>query len=120
MNGVLYYSLTGNTGKMAAGVRKDGLLFIGSGSYGEKPTEDMAKFIERNDVTGREVLFSGTSRKGAGLEVQGIEEALKLKDAKIISCDYCKGHPSVINQDRPGRDDYESARRFAREIANNN
>jgi flavodoxin len=132
---VLYYSLTGNTRKMAAaiagelgveaqsvksaaGVPKDGLLFLGSGSYGDKPSDDMAKFIENNKFTGRKVALFGTSGKGAGLEVRVMEEALKQKGANIIGNYYCKGKAFVVvNIGHPGRDDLEGARKFAREMA---
>lgn len=136
MTHVLYYSLTGNTRKMAsaiaeeldieaksiksaAGVPQNGLLFIGSGSYGDKPAEDMAKFIEKNDFAGRKVALFGTSARGEGLEVRGMEEALKQKGANIIGNYYCKGKAFVVvNIGHPGRDDLEGARKFAREMAN--
>jgi flavodoxin I len=132
---VIYYSLTGNTKKMAsaiaqelgveaqhikalARVPEDGLLFIGSGSYGDKPAEDMAKFIESNDFSGRKVALFGTSGKGAGLEVQGMKEALKQKGANVLGDYYCKGHSFVVvNIGHPGRDDLDGARKFAREMA---
>ena len=135
MSNVIYYSMTGNTRKMAAaiagelgveaqslkklaGVPKDGLLFLGSGSYGDKPSEDMAKFIENNDFTGRKVALFGTSGKGEGLEVRCMEEALKQKGANIIGNYYCKGKSFiVVNIGHPGRDDLEGARKFAREMA---
>lgn len=136
MSHVLYYSLTGNTKKMAAviakelgveaksiktltGVPEEGFLFIGSGSYGDKPGEDMAKFIEKCDFKGRKIALFGTSARGAGLEVRGMEEALKQKGANIIGNYYCKGRAFVVvNIGHPGRDDLEGARKFAREMAN--
>jgi len=135
MSNVIYYSMTGNTRKMAsaiaeelgveakslkklAGVPEDGLLFLGSGSYGDKPSEDMTKFIENNDFSGRKVALFGTSGKGAGLEVRVMEEALKQKGANIIGNYYCKGRAFiVVNIGHPGRDDLEGARKFAREMA---
>ena len=135
MSHVLYYSLTGNTKKMASaiaeelgvdatsikaltGVPKDGLLFLGSGSYGDKPSEDMAKFIEKYDFKDRKIALFGTSAKGAGLEVRGMEEALKQKGANIIGNYYCKGKAFVVvNIGHPGRDDLEGAKKFAREMA---
>ena len=81
MNYVLYYSLTGNTKKMATAIAaelgvearsikmetaipQDGLLFPGSGSYGDKPAEDMAKLIAGNDFAGRKVAPFGTPGRG--------------------------------------------------------
>lgn len=135
MNHVLYYSLTGNTKKIAraiaeelgaeatsiksaAGVPEDGLLFIGSGSYGDKPGEDMAKFIANNSFTGRKVALFGTSGSGQGKEVQGMAEALKQKGAIVIGSYYCKGKAFVVvNLGRPGKDDLAGARAFAGEMA---
>lgn len=135
MTHVLYYSMTGNTRKIAsaiaeelgieaqsikalAAVPQDGLLFIGSGNYGDKPSEDMAKFIEKYDFKDRMVALFGTSGKGAGLEVRAMEEALKQKGANVIGSYYSKGRSFVVvNIGHPGRDDLEGARKFAREMA---
>ena len=136
MSNVIYYSMTGNTRKMASAIAEElgiearsiktlavvpeqGLLFIGSGSYGDKPSEDMAKFIEKNDFNGRKVALFGTSAKGAGLEVRVMEETLKQKGANVIGSYYCKGKAFVVvNIGHPGRDDLEGARKFAREMTN--
>jgi flavodoxin len=133
MSQVLYYSLTGNTKKLASaiaeelgikamsiksGIPGDGLLFLGSGSYGDKPAEDMAKFIGENDLSGRKVALFGTSGRGEGREVQGMAEALKQKGANVIGSYHCKGNAFVVaNMGHPGREDLEGARKFAREMA---
>ncbi len=135
MDHVLYYSLTGNTKKMATAIAgelgveaqpvkavvavpADGLVFLGSGSYGDKPGEDMAKFIEKCDFTGRKVALFGTSGRGEGKEVQGMAEALKQKGAIILGSYYCRGKSFiVVNIGHPGREDLEGARKFAREMA---
>jgi flavodoxin len=137
MNQVLYYSLTGNTKKMATAmaaelgveaksiktetaVPQDGLLFLGSGSYGDKPAEVMATFIANNDFAGRKVALFGTSGKGEGKEVQGMAEALKQKGANILGSYYCKGKSFiVVNIGHPGKDELDGARKFAREMVNN-
>ncbi len=133
MNHVLYYSMTGNTKKMASAIAgelgvkalniktaalpQDGLLFLGSGSYGDKPSEDMAKFIEKNGFAGRKVALFGTSARGAGKEVEGMAEALKQKGAIVIGSYFTKGRAFVVvNFGRPGREDLEGARKFAREM----
>lgn len=126
--------MTGNTRKMAAAIAeelgaeaksiktlsevpKDGLLFIGSGSYGDKPAEDLLKFIDKNDFKDRKVALFGTSGKGAGLEVRVMEEALKQKGANVLGSYYSKGRSFVVvNIGHPGRDDLEGARKFAREM----
>ena len=134
MTHVLYYSMTGNTRKMAAAIAgelgveaqhiktlanvpQDGLLFLGSGSYGDKPGEDMAKFIEKNDLKDRKIALFGTSGKGEGLEVRVMEEALKQKGDNVLGSYYSKGRAFVVvNIGHPGRDDLEGARKFAREM----
>lgn len=137
MNHILYYSMTGNTKKMATAmaaeldveaksiktetaVPQDGLLFLGSGSYGDKPGEDMTKFIGNNDFTGRKVALFGTSAKGEGKEVQGMAEALKQKGANVMGSYYCKGKSFVVvNIGHPGKDELDGARKFARAMVNN-
>lgn len=135
MHHVLYYSLTGNTKKLAlaiaeelsveaqsiksgATVSEDGILFLGSGSYGDKPAEDMVKYIETNDFTGRKVALFGTSGKGEGREVQSMTETLKQKGADILGSYYCKGKAFVVvNLGHPDKDELTGARAFARQMA---
>ncbi|CAJ36533.1 flavodoxin family protein [Methanocella arvoryzae] len=132
---VLYYSMTGNTKKIAAAIAEElgagavsvkalarvpeeGLLFMGTGSYGDKPGEEMMKFIENNTFTGRKIALFGTSGSGQGKEVQVMAEALKRKGAIIIGSYYCKGKAFVVvNIGRPCKDDITAVRLFAREMA---
>jgi flavodoxin len=132
---VLYYTMGGNTKKVADAIAGEldvtaksikslnalpgaGIMFLGSGSYGDKPGDDMAKFIEANDFTGRKVALFGTSAKGAGLEVTAMAEALRKKGANIIGDYHCKGRAFVlVNIGSPGKEDLEAARKFAREMA---
>jgi flavodoxin len=135
MVSVLYYSMTGNTKKMASAIAeelgvealdvkkavavpKDGLMFVGSGCYGDKPGEDMAKYIAGNDFTGRKVALFGTSGAGAGKEVQALEETLKQKGAIVVGSYYSKGKAFVVvNIGHPNKEEMEGARKFAREMA---
>jgi flavodoxin I len=135
MASVLYYSMTGSTKKMAsaiaeelgvealdvkkaASVPQDGVLFLGSGCYGDKPGEDMAKLIAAHDFTGRKVALFGTSGAGAGKEVAAMEESLKNKGATILGSYHSKGRAFVVvNIGHPNKDDLEGARKFAREMA---
>ncbi len=135
MASVLYYSMTGNTKKMASAIAEelgvkalslkeaaklpqDGVLFIGSGCYGDRPGEDMAKFIASNDFSGRKVALFGTSGAGAGKEVAAMAEAFKQKGANVIGSYYCKGKAFiVVNIGHPSKDELEGARKFAREMA---
>jgi flavodoxin len=134
MNHVLYYSMTGNTKKMAMAIAQelgaeaknvkteatlpqDGLLFIGSGSYGGKPGEDLVKFIGKNDFAGRKVALFGTSGSGQGKEVESMAETLKNKGAIIVGSYYTRGKSFVVvNMGHPNKDDLDGARKFAREI----
>jgi flavodoxin I len=129
--------MTGNTKKLATSIAaelgveakniktetavpQDGLLFIGSGSYWDKPAEDMTKFIMNNDFAGRNIALFGTSAKGEGKEVQGMAEALKQKGANVIGSYYCKGKSFVVvNIGHPNRDELDGARKFAREMVKN-
>lgn len=135
MSHVLYHSLTGNTKKLAAAIAEElgvvpmsvkslaavpenGLLFIGSGSYGDRPGEEIMKFIANHSFSGRKVALFGTSGSGDGKEVQGMAEALKQKGAIVVGSYNCKGKAFVVvNIGRPGRDDLDEARAFAREMA---
>ncbi|OPY29287.1 MAG: flavodoxin [Methanocella sp. PtaU1.Bin125] len=138
MNHVLYYSMTGNTKKMAAaiaaelgveardvrkatGLPQDGLLFIGSGCYGDKPGEDLAKFLANNDLAGRKVALFGTSGAGAGKEVESMAATLKSKGAVVVGSYHSKGKAFVIvNLGHPNKDELDGARRFAREMVTQN
>ncbi len=134
MVSVIYYSMTGNTKRMASAIAEelgvkalslkeaaklpqDDILFLGSGSYGDKPGEDMAKFIANNDFTGRKVALFGTSGAGAGKEVAAMEEALKSKGASVLGGYHSKGRAFVVvNIGHPNKDEMEGARKFAREM----
>jgi flavodoxin I len=127
--------MTGNTKKMASAIAEelgvealdvkkakmppqDGLVFVGSGCYGDKPGDDMAKFIAGNDFTGRKVALFGTSGAGAGKEVLALAEALKQKGAIVVGSYYSKGKAFVVvNIGHPNKEEMEGARKFAREMA---
>ncbi len=83
---VIYYSMTGNTKKIAeaiaaeldvsaedvktkGGLAKDSFVFLGSGRYFHLPGRGLKKFITRNDFDGRKVALFGTSGEGKGHEV---------------------------------------------------
>ena len=134
MHKVIYDSLTGNTKRIASAIAEelgvkamsvkeavlppeDGVLFLGSGCYGDKPGENMAKLILTNDFSGRKVALFGTSGAGAGKEVEAMEEMLKQKGAVVLGKYYCKGRAFiVVNIRHPDREDLENARRFTREM----
>lgn len=135
MVSVIYYSMTGSTKKMAsaiaeklgvealsvkavAAVPQDSVLFIGSGCYGDKSGEDMAKFIAGNDFKGWKVALFGTSGAGAGKETAAMAEALKQKGAIVLGSYYTKGRAFVVvNMGHPTKEELEGARKFAAEMA---
>ncbi|MCD1295532.1 flavodoxin [Methanocella sp. CWC-04] len=135
---VLYYSMTGNTKKLAMAIADEigaeaesikslttlpdaEVVFLGSGNYGNKPGEDMSKFIEKNDLSGRKFALFGTSGSGEGNEVRAMSEALRQKGAVVLGSYYCKGRAFlVINMGHPGKEDLEGVRKFAREMIKSN
>jgi flavodoxin len=135
MVSIIYYSMTGSTKKMAlamaeelgvkalnvkdvASLPGDGILLLGSGCYGDKPGEPMAKLIANNDFSGRQVALFGTSGAGAGKEVEAMAEALKQKGVEIVGSYHSAGRAFVVvNIGRPNKDELNAARKFAREMA---
>ena len=67
------------------------IIVLGSGCYGSEPGEDMMKFIENNDFSGRNVAVFGTSGGNAGIEVDLMAAALKHKGATVLGSYHCKG-----------------------------
>jgi flavodoxin I len=135
MHQVLYDSKGGNTRKVADAIAgelgiaatdiktaslgpADGVLFLGSGCYGGRPGENMAKFIEANDFRERRVALFGTSGGGAGNEVTAMETAVKEKGAEVIGRYFCRGQMALLfSRGHPDPADIDAARKFAREMA---
>jgi flavodoxin len=135
---VIYYSMTGNTKKIAdaiaeelgltavnvkdvADIPKDGVLFLGSGCYGGKPGTDMQKFIEGHDFKGRKVALFGTSGGGVGKETEAMADTLKQKGANVLgSYDRTGSTFLLLNSGHPDKKDRDGARTFAREMADKN
>jgi len=131
---VVYYSLTGNTKKVAEAIAaelevvaenvksksslaEESFVFLGAGLYGPLRSWGFRRFIDRNRFDGRRVALFGTSGEGRGKEVGALEEALTAKGADIVGKFYCKGKfLFFVNPTRPSSEDIEMARAFAREI----
>jgi len=131
---VVYYSMCGNTKKVAEaiaaelgvkaenvkakkGLLKDSFVFLGSGCYGYKPGGKLRKFIARNDFKGRQVALFGTSGNGEGDEVRAMEELLKPTGALIRGSFYCKGRSFLLlNRGHPSDEELANARKFANEM----
>ena len=132
---VIYYSLTGNTKKVANAIAtelgiaaenvktkdtlaEDSFVFLGAGLYGPLRGLGFRRFIDRNDFAGRKVALFGTSGEGRGREVGALEEAVTAKDAEVAGRFFCKGEfMFLVNRNRPTSQDLEDARAFAREMA---
>ena len=131
---VVYYSMSGNTKKVAEtiavelgvqaenvktkeGLTKDSFVFLGSGCYAGKPGKGLQEFIARNDFKGRQVALFGTSLGGVGDEVRVMEELLKSAGALIKDSYYCKGKAFLLfNRGHPSDEELGKAREFAKEM----
>ena len=131
---VVYYSITGNTKKVAEAIAaelgvkaenvkgkreldKDSFVFLGSGCYANKPGGKLREFIARNDFKGRQVALFGTSGRGEGNEVKAMEELLKPKGALIRDSFYCQGYPwYLFIRGHPSNEELANAREFANEM----
>ena len=131
---VIYYSMTGNTKKVAEAIAaeldvsaedvrtkgelaKDSLVLLGSGCYFPMRGRGFKKFVARNDFDGQKVALFGTSGEGKGREVEALGKMVTAKGAKVIGKFYCKGKfLFFINRKHPTSDDLENARKFAREL----
>ena len=116
---VIYYSLTGNTKKVADAIAseldvaaenvktkdklaEDSFVFLGSGLYGPLRGLGFRRFIDSNDFAGRKVALFGTSGEGRGKEVGALEEAVVAKGAEVAGRFFCRGEfLFVVNRKRP-------------------
>jgi flavodoxin len=135
MHQVLFYSNGGNTRKLADAIAEElgvkaadiksasidsqaGIIFLGSGCYGSKPGEEMMKFIEKHDFSGRKVAVFGTSGGNAGMEVDLMAASLMRKGATVLGNYHCKGKAFLLfNIGHPNQEDLEGARKFARKMS---
>jgi len=133
MHEVLYYSMTGNTKRLADAIADElgvkaqrvdtdtrladgSVVFVGTGLYG--PYQGLKKFISRTEFSGRKVALFGTSGEGKGKEIGLLEQALSAKGANIVGRFHCKGEfLFLLNRNRPSSDDLENARAFALQVA---
>ncbi|MFA6363764.1 flavodoxin family protein [Methanoregula sp.] len=94
------------------------ILFLGSGTYGALPGKEMTKFVADNDFAGRRVALFGTSMKPEGAEkmIAVMEDAVTKKSATVLGRYHCPGKFMFFNRDRPGKEDLDNAKKFAREM----
>ena len=132
---VIYYSLTGNTRKLAEaiagelgvsatavkaspGLSDGSLVFLGAGLYGPLKGWRLKPFIESTDLDGRRVALFGTSGEGRGKELVALRELVEARGADVVGSFFCSGQfLFAVNRGHPTAEDLEGARRFAREMA---
>lgn len=131
---VVYYSLTGNTKKVAEAIAselgvaaedvktkdrlaEESVVFLGAGLYGPLRGYGFKRFIERNSFRGRKVALFGTSGGGKGIEVGALEEAVAAKGAEVAGRFSCRGRFLFLIREHPTSSDLDKARQFAREVA---
>jgi len=134
---VIYYSMGGNTKKLAEAIAgelgvepedvmkkespaKGSLIFLGSGIYNQKPGKELVDFIERNDFTGRKVAVFGTASWLLKRQLAGLEKMLADKGATVTGTFGCRGEANFFgacfNRNRPNAKDLEAAREFAQKM----
>jgi flavodoxin I len=138
---VIYFSIGGNTMKVAAAIASElnvkarkiksvktlpegAEIFLGSGLYFMRPSKIIRDFINSNDFRGKKVALFGTSTTGIGLETMGMEKLLKQKGAIISGKYYCPGQFRLrvgkkyiyFRKFHPADKDLERAKAFARSI----
>jgi flavodoxin len=131
---VVYYSLTGNTRKVADAiaselgveaknirtvdtVAQDAFIFLGSGYYGAVLVKDIADFIDRNGLQGRKVALFGTSGFGWEKELSIMERQISGKGVKVVGRFNCFGRFAAVKRGHPDAEELEQARSFARNVA---
>jgi flavodoxin len=132
---IIYYSMTGNTKKVAEAIAaeldvsaedacttggklaKNSFLFLGSGNYFPFRGRGVRKIIASNDFNGRKVALFGTEAGGKCEEVKALEKMVAAEGAKVVGKFCCKGKLLFfINRKHPTRQDLENARKFARKM----
>jgi flavodoxin I len=131
---VIYYSMTGNTKKVAEVIAaeldvsaedvktkgelaEDSFLLLGSGNYFPLPGRGFKKLVASNDFDGRKVALFGTSGGGKGREVEALEKMVTAKGAKVMGKFHCTGKMLFfINRKHPDKKDLKNARKFARKL----
>ncbi len=132
---VIVYSRGGNTRKLADAIAEElgvkavdvkaatpgdaKVLFLGSGTYGGRPGNEMMDFINSNNFTGLKVAIFYTSANPHGNQklVDAMTGALKSKGATIQGIFHCPGKFLLfMNRGRPNKEDLDNAKKFAKEM----
>jgi flavodoxin len=130
---VVYYSMSGNTGKVAKAIADelgvtakniklvdtlpgDAFIFLGTGCYGAVLPGEIAGFIERNQLKGKKIALFTTSAFGLGKELVVMEKQIRDKGVNIVGHFNCFGQFITMRRGHPDREDLEKARTFARSM----
>jgi flavodoxin len=130
---VVYYSMSGNTGKVAKVIAdelgvtakniksvdtlpEDAFIFLGTGCYGAVLPGEIPAFIERNQLKGKKIALFTTSAFGLGKELVVMEKKIRDKGVNIAGHFNCYGQFLAMKRGHPDREDLEKARQFARSI----
>jgi flavodoxin len=130
---VVYYSMGGNTRKVAEAIADelsvtakdiktvdtlsgDSFIFLGTGCYGAVLPKDITDFIERNQLNGRKIALFTTSAFGWGKELVVVEKQIRDKGVNIAGRFNCYGQFLAVKRGHPDREDLEKARVFARSM----
>lgn len=130
---VVYYSMGGNTRKVAEviadelwttakniksvdNLSEDAFIFLGTGCYGAVLPKDISEFIERNQLSGKRIALFTTSAFGLGKEIALMEKQILDKGVKIAGHFNCYGQFLAVKRGHPDQEDLEKARVFARSM----
>lgn len=130
---VVYYSMGGNTRKVAEAIADelwttakniksvdtlpdDAFIFLGTGCYGAMLVKEISEFIDRNQLQGRKIALFTTSAFGWGKELSVMEKQIRDKGVNIVGRFNCDGQFLAVKRGHPDQDDLEKARVFARSM----
>jgi flavodoxin len=128
---VVYFSLGGNTRKVAEAIAgelgvtakniksvgtlpDDAFIFLGSGCYGSLLPGEIVEFISRNHLNQRKIALFTTSAFGWGKEMAMMQKQIQDKGVIITGSFNCYGQFVAIKRGHPDQDDLDKARGFAR------
>jgi flavodoxin I len=94
------------------------ILFLGSGTYGHQPGDEMRYLLRDGTFTGRKVALFATagSRDGEKL-VRDIAEMVTKKGAQVLGDPAAPGKAIMVRYRNVHKEDLEAARTWARNIA---
>jgi flavodoxin len=130
---VVYYSMGGNTRKVAEVIAdelwttakniksvdtlpEDAFIFLGSGCYGAVLPKDVADFIERNHLKGKKIALFTTSAFAMKKEITVMEKQILDKGVQLAGHFDCFGQFVALRRGHPDQEDLEKAREFARSM----